>query len=157
MVDLSMPVYIHAALHRFQHSPPKRKEHAPHRWEKTNYGGTHKLTKADDTLQKLPPECILRLQKITGTLLLYAKSIDLTILVTLGKISAAQTSGKTKTEKAMHKLIDYCATHTNSTLRYKASSMVLKSHSDASYFSESQSGIRAGSFFYMGGENDDRN
>ena len=60
-----MPVYIHAALNRFQHSPPKRKEHAPHRWEKNNYGGTHKLTKADDTLQKLPPECILRLQKIT--------------------------------------------------------------------------------------------
>ena len=32
VVNLSMPGYIQAALHRFQHSPRTRKEHAPHIW-----------------------------------------------------------------------------------------------------------------------------
>ena len=51
-----------------------------------------------------------------GTLLFYAKEIDLTILVTLGKIAAGQTSGKIETEKAIHKLLYYCATHPDATL-----------------------------------------
>ena len=41
----------------------------------------------------------MRLQKITGLLLFYAKVIYLTILVALGKIAAEQTSGKIETEK----------------------------------------------------------
>ena len=32
VVDLSMPGYVQLALHRFQHRPPSRKEHAPHSW-----------------------------------------------------------------------------------------------------------------------------
>ena len=67
----------------------------------------------------------------------YAKAIDLTILVALGTISAAQTSGTIEIEKAIQKLLDYCATHPDATLWYKASGVVLKEHSDASYLSES--------------------
>ena len=93
------------------------------------------LTKSDYTSQKFPPERIMRLQQITGTLLFYAKAIYFTILVALGTILSAQTSGTIEIEKAAHKLVDYCDTHHNTTLRYKASGMVLKSHSDASYFS----------------------
>jgi endonuclease I len=29
-VDLSMPGYIEAALHKYQHLKPQRKQHAPH-------------------------------------------------------------------------------------------------------------------------------
>ena len=53
------------------------------------------------------------------------------ILVALGTIVAAKLSGKTEMEKAIHKLIDYFATHPNATLQYKASGMALKVHSDA--------------------------
>ena len=42
----------------------------------------------------------------TGTLLFYAKEINLTILVALGKNVAAQTSGTIKTWKAVHKSLD---------------------------------------------------
>jgi hypothetical protein len=31
-VDLSMPGYIKAALHKYQHPMPKRPQHAPHKW-----------------------------------------------------------------------------------------------------------------------------
>ena len=78
-------------------------------------------------------------------------------MVALGKFAAEQTSGKIETEKAMHKVLDYCAIHPNATLRYNASWMVTKAHSGASYLSESLSRIRAGSFFYMGGTNEDTN
>ena len=46
----------------------------------------------------------------------------------------------------MQKLLDYYATHPSATLRYKASGMVPKAHSDASYFSESQARSRSGGF-----------
>ena len=88
-----MTGYIQAALQSFQHIPPTRKEYAPHIWERPNCRVTQKFTKAEDTSQKVPPERILRLQKITRTLLFYAKAIDLTILVAMGTITAAQISG----------------------------------------------------------------
>ena len=77
----------------------------------------------------------------------YAKAIDLTILVAMGTLSGAQTSGTTETEKAMRKLLDYCAMYPNATLRYKARWMVLKAHSNVSFFSEPQAIIRAGGFY----------
>ena len=63
-------------------------------------------------------------------LLFYAKVINLTILVALGTIKAAQTSRTIKTEKAIHKLIDYWATHPDATLQYNANGMILKTHSN---------------------------
>ena len=99
---------------------------------------------------KLPPERILIFQQITGTLLFYAKAINLTILVALGTIAAATTSGTTETEKAIQKLLDYCATHPDDTLRYKASGMKLKVQNDSSYLSELQTRSRSGGFSYIG-------
>ena len=69
-----------------------------------------------------------------GKLLFYEKAIDLTILVALVKIAAEKTSGTIETKKKMHKLLHHCATHPNYMLRYKANGMVLKAHSDTSYF-----------------------
>jgi hypothetical protein len=37
-VDLSMPGYIKAALHKYQHPAPARPEHAPHTWNPPIYG-----------------------------------------------------------------------------------------------------------------------
>ena len=92
-----MPGYIQAALNRFQHSPPTRKYHAQHNWGRSNCGATQKFSKANDTSQNRPPKHILRLHQITGTLSLYEKVINLTILVALETIAAAQTSGTTET------------------------------------------------------------
>ena len=83
----------------------------------------------------------IKIAKITGKLLFYAKAINPTILTTLGTITAAQTSGTIETEKAAQKLIDYYATHPDATLHYKTSGMILKAHSDASYFTESKASI----------------
>ena len=73
------------------------------------------------------------MHKITGMLLLYSRAIDLTLMVALGTIAAAQTIGEIETEKGIYKLLDYCATRPDNTLQYKASGMILKTYSDASY------------------------
>ena len=68
-VDLSMSGYIEAALHRFQHKWNGRAQHAPHKWNKPNYGAKQQFADPEDTLKALPPEGLNRIQKITGTLL----------------------------------------------------------------------------------------
>jgi hypothetical protein len=55
------------------------------------------------------------------------------------------------------KLLNYCTTHPEATLRYHASYMVLNIHSGASYLSEREAKIRAGGFFYMDSNTDKPN
>jgi hypothetical protein len=61
---------------------------------------------------------------------------------------------KTKaTEKAQaitNQLLDYLATHPDSTIRYHASDMILHIHSDVSYLSVSNARSRLGGLFFLG-------
>lgn len=149
-VDLSMPGYIQATLHKYQHPSPKRAQHAPHTWTEPNYGAKQQLTTPEDTATPLNPAQIKRLQQITGTLLYYARAVDPTLLVALGTIAAQQSRGTATTNAAINQVLDYCHTHPNATIRYRASDMILKIHSDASYLSEAKARSRAGGHFYMG-------
>ena len=149
-VDLSMPGYIQAALHKYQHPTPKRAQHAPHIWHKPNYGAPQQLTSPEDTTALLPPAEVKCVQQITGTLLYYARAVDSTLLVALGTIAAQQARGTLKTTIAVNQLLDYCHTHPSATIRYRASDMILKIHSDASYLSEPKARSRAGGHFFLG-------
>eukprot|EP00957_Ditylum_brightwellii_P176998 13483385-Ditylum_brightwellii.AAC.1 len=68
-------------------------------------------------------------------LLYYARQVDPTMLVTIGTIAAAQSKGTEATVKAVEYLLDYCISHSNRTIRYTPSNMLLKVHSDALYLS----------------------
>ena len=68
----------------------------------------------------------------------------------LSTIAAAQSKGTTTLNKHVKQLLDYCATHPIAKLRYHASGMLLRIHSDASYLSEPQARSRVGGFFYLG-------
>jgi hypothetical protein len=149
-VDLSMPGYIAAALHKFQHPKLNRAQHAPHKWNEPIYGAKIQLADPIDQSEPLPPEGIKRVQQITGTLLYYARAVDPTMLVALGTIAAQQSHGTAATADAIVQLLDYCATHPDSTIRYRASDMILRIHSDASYLSEAKARSRSGGHFYLG-------
>ena len=149
-VDLSMPGCIQATLHKYQHPNPTRAQHAPHAWTAPNYGAKQQFTPPEDTTSPLNPEEIKRIQQITGTLLYYARAVDATLLVALGTIAAQQANGTATTTKAINQILDYCHTHPSATIRYRASDMILKIHSDASYLSEPKARSRAGGHFYMG-------
>ncbi len=145
-----MPGYIAATLHKYQHPKTTRAQHAPHHWNAPSYGAKQQYTEPEDNTDTLPPEGINRIQKITGTLLYYARAVDPTMLVALGTIAAQQSKATEATATAIVQLLDYCATHPNATIRYRASDMVLRIQSDASYLSEAKARSRSGGHFYLG-------
>ena len=136
-VDLSMTNYISSMLHKYQHPTPKRAQHSPHPWNIPTYGTTQQLTKATDTTDPLELSEVKRIQKIVGTLLFYAQSVDATMLVDLGTIEEQQSIATQTTSKFVNHLLYYCHTHPNAKLRYQASDMILHIHSDTSYNSYS--------------------
>ena len=53
-------------------------------------------------------------------------------------------------------LLDYCANHPDAVLRYRASDMILKIHSDSSYLNEPKARSRGGGNFYLGDKSDNK-
>ena len=80
--------------------------------------------------------------------------MDPTLAVALSTIAAEQSKATEKTAKAVNKLLNYCATHPNAAIRYKASDMILRIHSDTSYLTEPKARSRTGGYFYMGKQDD---
>ena len=158
-VDLSMPGYVAAALHKFQHPTPTRPQHAPHKWTEPSYGAKVQLTPPTDTSEALSPAEQLRIQQITGTFLYYARAVDPTMHVALGTIASQQSKATEATLAKIVHFLDYAATHPDAVIRYRASDMILKQHSDASYLSEEEARSRHCGFFYLGDidTNDDEN
>jgi hypothetical protein len=151
-VDLSMPGYVKKALKEFQQEGPKRPEHQPYRSKEITYGIQTQLTDPIDLSEPLDSAGVLRLQRITGTFLYYARAVDPTMLVTLSALASYQSKATEQTAEDAVKFLNYCATHPDAILRYSKSDMVLTVHSDASYLSESKARSRAGGFFYMGSQ-----
>jgi hypothetical protein len=149
-VDLSMPGYVTALLNKYQHPAPTRPQHAPHAWTKPNYGTKIQMTDNTDESPMLPPEQVKRIQQVTGTLLYYARAVDATMLPALGTIAAQQSKANTTTANAVRQLLDYAHTHPDATIRYRASDMILRLHSDASYLSEAKARSRGAGHFYLG-------
>lgn len=129
---------------------PKRAQHAPHTWKAPNYGAKQQLTTLEDTSKPLTPEEIKRVQQVTGTLLYYARAVKATLPVALGTIAAQQAPGTATTQVAITQILDYCHTHPSATIRYRASNIVLKIHSNASCLSKIKASSRPGGHFYMG-------
>jgi hypothetical protein len=68
-VDLSMPGYIKAALHKYQHPAPARPEHAPHTWNPPIYGAKTKFVNETTPSPALSDKDVNKLQQLTGILL----------------------------------------------------------------------------------------
>jgi len=102
-----------------------------------------------DTTANLDHTQTKRLQQIIGVLLYYGRALDLTMLVALGSLAAAQSEGTQATSKACTQLLNYAATHPEAVLQFHASDMILNIHSIASYLSETKARSRAGGYFYL--------
>jgi hypothetical protein len=148
-VDLSMPGYIKDALHKFQHPLPKRPQYAPHKWTVPAYGQRIQYVPLPDAAPPATSEEITRAQAVVGTLLYNARAVDPTLLVPLSALASQLSTATTTTIKAVSHLLDYCSTHPESIIRYFASDMQLKIHSDVSYLSEPKAKSRIGGYFYL--------
>merc|ERR1712032_1589262 len=153
-----MPGYIPKAQKKFSHPTPKRPQHAPAKAKPIKYGVSDQVTDVDNSAPLSQAE-IRDIQDIVGTLLYYGRAVDPTLAATLSSIAARQANGTEDVKAACHQLLDYCATHPNAGVRFTASDMILKIHSDASYLSELGSKSRVAGHFYLStkGGNDTNN
>jgi hypothetical protein len=134
-VDLSMPGYIKSALHKYQHPAPARPEHAPHTWNPPIYGAKTQFVDDKTRSPALSDKDVNKLQKLTGTLLYYARAVDPTLIMPINVLASEKSNSTEVTADKVIKLLNYCNTHTETKIRYHASDRILHIHSDASYLS----------------------
>ncbi len=93
---------------------------------------------------------IKRIQQIVGSILYYARTVDMTILIALSSIAVEQMKATEKTMGRCIQLLDYLASKLEAKVRYHALDMVMNIHSDASYLSKTKARSRACGHFFMG-------
>jgi hypothetical protein len=137
-----MSGYITSMLHKYQHPPSKCPQYAPHIWTEPAYGQCiqYAASAADITCA----------QGIVGTLLYYARSVDPTLIMPIITIASRLSTATATTMDAVSHLLDYFSTKPHATIRYYASDMQLKVHSNASYLSEPNAKSRIGGYFFLG-------
>jgi hypothetical protein len=148
-VDISMPGYIKKLLQRFQHEL-KKAQHSPYNCAPKRYGKDAQLPLPIDESPRLDKAGITRIQQIVGAILYYARCVDITLLMTLSTIAHEQTKATENTNLAVEQMLDYCATHPNATIRFRASDMILNIHSDASYLNEPDARSRVAGHYFLG-------
>ena len=149
-VDISMPGYIKKKIQEYGHIVPDRVQTCPYAPEPTTYGAKAQAPLAPDTTPRLDAKDVKRVQKIVGSILYYARAVDMTVLIGLSSIAVEQTIATTKTMGRCHQLLDYLATNAEAKIRFYASDMVMNVHSDASYLSETKARSRTCGHFFMG-------
>ena len=147
-VDLSMPGYIAKALQRF--APHLSVGAAsPATYVPPAYGHPD-LSPVSDSSPTLTSEQKLTLQEIVGSLLYYARGIDVTILTAVNHLASAQADPTVTVMLAATRLLAYCARYPDNALRYHACDMILHIQSDSSYLSRPGARSVAGGIFYLG-------
>jgi hypothetical protein len=147
--DISMPGYVSKVLSKFQHDAPKHPQHTPSRYVTPVYGAKTQYATKYETPPLTAKQC-LTIQKVTGSVLYYARAVDPTVLMPLNDIATEQTKATEKTQAATNQLLDYLETHPDATIRYHASDIILHIHSDASYLSASNAHSCLGGLFFCG-------
>jgi hypothetical protein len=87
-VDLLMPGYIKAALHKFQHSTPTRPENAPHTSIAPVYGAKTQYIEEHQYSPLLPQKEITRIKQLSGTLLYYTRDVDPTLILPVNVLAS---------------------------------------------------------------------
>jgi hypothetical protein len=145
--DISMPSYVTHFLNKFHHDAPKHPQHTPSKYVTPIYGAKTQYITRDETPLLSAKQCT-NIQKITGSVLYYARAVDTTVLMPLNDIATEQTKATEKTQAVANQLLDYLATHPDTTIRYHKSDMIFHIHSDESYLYVSHARSRLGGLFY---------
>jgi hypothetical protein len=88
--DISMPGYVSNVLSKFQYDSPKNPQHTPSRYVTPVYGAKTQYATKDETPPLTAQKC-LTIQKVTGSVLFYARAVDPTVLMPLNDIATEQT------------------------------------------------------------------
>ncbi len=99
------------------------------------------------------PSQAKELQVAIGYLLYYGRAVDARLLPATCALSSEQALPTSDTMDRLDRLLGYAAAHPNGQKIFRASEMVLRLMSDASYLSRPRAGSVAGSFHYLGDHN----
>ena len=130
-----MPGYVIRQLLKYKYEKTKRDQHSPYQAPIKHYGKDAHNPLPDDDTPQLKEEGVKRVQKVVGSILYYARAVDLMLLMALRSIAEEQSKATKKMMKNTEQLLDYLATHPDATIRYRASDMILNIHSNTSYLS----------------------
>jgi hypothetical protein len=106
-VDLSMPGYIKAALHKYQHAAPTRPEHAPHTGNPPVYGTKTQYVENETASPAHSVKDINKLQQLTGTILYYSRAVDPTLIMPINVLASEQSKATAVTADNVIKLLNY--------------------------------------------------
>ncbi len=98
-------------LQKYKHEHPTRPQHCPFAPPPKQYGSAAQTATPLDTSDALPADKIKHLQGIIGSILYYARAVDMTVLMALSTIASKQAKGTQNTMKQATQLLDYLATH----------------------------------------------
>ncbi len=84
-----------------------------------------------DTSPLLDKKGVRRVQQIVGSILYYARAVDMTVLMALSSIAIEQTKATELTMARCTQLLDYLAHHSKAKVRFHASDMIMNIHLDA--------------------------
>jgi hypothetical protein len=144
-----MPGYIKMKLQEYKHIVPKKLQTCPYLPEPKKFGTEAQAPLPNDSTPKLDENGIKCVQKIVGSILYYARAVDMTVLIALSSIAVEQTKATEKTMARCTQLLDYLLGHADAKVRFHTSDMILNIHSDASYLLEANARSRACDHFFM--------
>ena len=121
----------------------KQAQHVPYAPTPVRCGKESNMTIPEETSPPVTEDEKKYIQRVLGSFLYYAHTIDLTILNGLLAITPEQAKPTKQTLTRVQQLLDYMATNPNAVVRFYASDMILNLHSDASYLSAGQGRSRA--------------
>jgi hypothetical protein len=93
--NISMPGYVANALRKFQHDNPKYPQHTPSIYVTPVYGDKTQYATRDETPPLTAKHC-LNIQKVTLSVLYYARAVDLKVLMPLDDIVTEHTHATEK-------------------------------------------------------------
>jgi hypothetical protein len=149
-VYISMPGYIKKKLQEYGHIMPKRLQTCPYSPEPKQFGTEAQAPLPPDTTPKLDAKGIKRVQQIVGSILYYARAVDMTVLMALSSIAVEQTKATERTMDKCTQLLDYLAGHADAKVCFHKSNMIMNIHLDTSYLSEAKARSRACGHFFLG-------
>ena len=111
-----MPGYIKKALQRYKHEISARRQDAPYTAAPRIYGAAAQAPSKDDDSPEATKNKVKHIQQVMGTILYYARAVDITVLMALSTIASEQATATKTTIKNMEQMLDYSAWHPDATI-----------------------------------------
>ena len=96
-VNLSMPGYIAKVLQKYKHCMPTTPQHCPYKPAAKQFGGKAQAPIPIDISPSHSNDEIKEIQRVIGSILTYARAVDITVLMALSSIAIEQSKGATST------------------------------------------------------------